>query len=128
LVHLLVRRFDLDGNLLQRINIEGNRIDELNAVAERARQNASPNFIEAGNPYLMRPSILDGHNLLVPVSGFGSLVLHYDENDIIDAKLIKYDIITEDKFMRWTLDYKDCNNIKFLYDNLFSNNVFINKD
>jgi hypothetical protein len=70
-------------------------------------------------------SIFDGHNLLVTVSGFGSLVLHYDENDIMDTKLIKYDIVTENEIMKWTLDLKDCNNIKLLHD-IFSNNLFIN--
>ena len=117
----IIRRFDLNGNLLQRINIEGERIATLNVTAEQAKQNASPNSIEAGTLYLLSPSILEGHKLLVTVGGFGSLVLHYDENDIIDIKLIKYNIITENEIMRSPLGLKDYNNIKLLSDILFGN-------
>jgi hypothetical protein len=112
----IIRRFDLNGNLLQRINFEGNRIDKLNVTAEEARQNASSTSIEAGTFYLLCPSIIEEHKLLVTIGGFGSLVLHYDENNIIDTKLIKHDIITEDKIWRWALGLEEYNNMKFLYD------------
>jgi hypothetical protein len=113
----IIRRFDLNGNLLQRIDIFAyNQTEELSANRPKYISTA----IEVDNP-----SILEGHKLLVNVQNIGSLLLHYDDKNVIDTKLIKYSI--EDGGKRTSLlKLKYFNNVKLLYDR-YIGKVFINK-
>jgi hypothetical protein len=116
----IIRRFDLDGNLIQRIDIEGEKIDELNVNAEKQRKfYARSSKIMALTYYLLGPSIIKGHKLLVNVAGIGALLLHYDDKNIIDKKLIKFEIASEDKNLtniNALTTFQYCNNIKLLHN------------
>jgi len=125
----IIRRFDLNGNLLQRIDFEGKVIDTLNIAAERGRQRAgnAPNAI-GGTQYLINPSIVEGNKLLVSITKFGSLLLEYDEKNIKDKKMIKYEIANVSNIHSTiifnSLGIKDFNNVRLLYS-MFGGSIFV---
>jgi hypothetical protein len=108
----VIKRFDLDGNLLQQINFEGNIIDEIRASSNRAKQHYAnmPNT-SAGAPCLTNPSIIEGHKLLMTIPRFGSVILHYDDKNIIDKRVVKLEMDVKSGIPA----LKDFNNIKLIY-------------
>ena len=134
----IIRRFDLNGNLLQRINIEGAIIDSV-----RAKEKQPPGIVQIvdkdGNlvtpdlsrvtyfrTYLASASSAEGHRLIIFIQNFGAIVLHYNDNDIIDQKIIKCEIETEDKSVIPSA-LKDFNNIMLLYEGFYGK-LFISKN
>ena len=180
----IIRRFDLNGNLLQQINIEGEVIDKLREqekqpsqvivkridkegnIVERnvtdrvegevidklGEQEKQPSQVvikqdKEGNiiverdaaadgvgvrklvTYLSSASITEGHRLAVYIPELrATLVLHYDDKNIIDTKIIKCEIETEGRFLTPFIALKDFNNMKLLYDQLLGGNILVSKN
>ena len=136
----IIRRFDLDGNLLQRINIEGEIIDTLRAQEQQPLQgivkfmdkegnwvDVDPSRLRRHTFYLTSASLGDGHKLTICIQNLdGVLELHYDDKNIIDKKIIKYENETNDIMLRPYSIIKDYNNIKLLCGG-FSGKMFVNK-
>jgi hypothetical protein len=129
----IIRRFDLEGNLLQQISIKGSFIDTIRFASKVARQDyiRTPNVI-SGVPFLRNPSIVEGEGRLlvnIGMGGVGTLVLYYDKNDITDKKMIKYEIESREN-ISGTLGLKDFSslNMKLLYDPVFEDNILVSSD
>jgi hypothetical protein len=127
----IIRRFDLEGNLLQQINIKGSFIDTIRFASKVANQDyARMSNVISGVPFLRNPSLAEGRLLVnIGMGGVGTLVLYYDKNGITDRKMIKYEIESREN-ISGTLGLKDFSNInmKLLYDPVFEDNILVSKD
>ena len=124
----IIRRFDLNGKLLQRINLEAAFFDKKRSETEETKQMfANTPGVMVFTHYIMKPSIVEGKKLLINIPDFGSLVLKYDDKNITDKSVIKYETVTvdsvENKQVIPNLSLKDFNSIKLLYD---YKNIFVN--
>ena len=122
----IIRRFDLDGNLLQQINIAGDIVNKKHISAFIRRQKIAHLSSISTDTYLRSPYITEGHKLLVYIHKFGALELHYNDKDIIYKKIIKCEIETEDNnVVPWGIIKND--NIMLLYQSS-PGKLFINKE
>jgi hypothetical protein len=128
----IIRRYDLDGNLLQRINLEGAIIDSVRFQAREALKQVSisglSNDIIMGVPILQNPFIVEGNKLIISITGKNGIPfeLYYDSKTIIDKKIIKCEIETEDKSVVPSA-LKDFNNIMLLYEGFYGR-LFVKKN